>query len=374
MDPSVIHSISPNRRIAYILTDYNLNVVGGNDPAGILGQIGPERSLVKLIPELTAREPGLRNVLSGKRPSLELLLTDDDSLGERTAYLTIVSLPYQDQSGQIVGLLLLLEDVTEVVALKQRLGQQSEELTAAKAELQHLDQIKSMFVSLAAHELRTPLTPIKGYLEMLLEEDLGPLSEEQRQYLELVQTSASQLLDTLNGLLDLTRIETGQVELVLEPVDLTALVENVVAEFVSHLQTKAQQLTLQASTELPPMCVDEVRVKHVLRNLLDNAHRHTPHGGRIVIALTPAEEAGFVQISVTDTGPGISTEDQKRLFTRFFRAEQGQQSQSGGIGLGLYTARLLVALHGGHLWVESELGQGSTFHVTLPVIEELNRT
>jgi signal transduction histidine kinase len=251
--------------------------------------------------------------------------------------------------------------------LRDQLIQQNLDLAAANAELRRLDDLKSQFVSVAAHELRRPLSPIIGYVELLLEEEVGPLGDDQREYLEIVQRGARRLVDLTNNLLDVTRIEAERVELVLQPKDLPALVEIVAIEWEPQLEAKAQRLTLRASPGLPPVWCDETRAAQIISNLLSNASKYTPDGGSITIGVTSADEDGFLQLFVADNGVGISPEDQDKLFTRFFRAGSARLTGAGGAGLGLYITRSLVELHGGRIWFKSELNQGSTFYVTFPL-------
>ncbi len=388
MDPTVAQLILRDRRIAYVITDCNLNVVEVSGVVPILhngyrrASLG--RSLLDLVPELVGSEKVLTRILAGKLPRFQLALVNRETPEGQTIYLTMVTLPYRDRMGRITGLLYLVEDVTEMGELQQRLAQhrnelrllqnqlerQNLDLAAANTELRRLDEMKSMFVSVAAHELRAPLTSISGYLELLIDEECGPLTDEQREYLEITQRSARRLLTITNNLLDVTRIETGRVELVLQPTNLAALVETVAAEFGPQLEAKAQRLVLRASSGLPLALCDETRAAQIIGNLLSNASKYSPEGSLITISLSLAGTEGFLQVSVQDNGVGISPEDQAKLFYRFFRAEGDDSSVNHGAGLGLYITRSLVELHGGHIWFESEPGKGSTFFVTFPVVDK----
>jgi signal transduction histidine kinase len=254
--------------------------------------------------------------------------------------------------------------------LQEQLTLANQELAAANAELQRLDMLKSIFVSVAAHELRSPLASILGFLEVVLDEEPGALNTEQREYLDIIRGSTQRLLDIAKGLLDATRIEAGRIELVLQPTDLRSLLESVVAEFEPQLVAKAQRLVLHATPRLPAVLCDQTRAAQIVGNLLDNASKYTPRRGRIRIDLAPAEEEGFVQVSVADNGVGISAPDQAKVFQRFFRAESGLSTRVHGAGMGLYITRSLVEMHGGRIWFESTLDRGSTFHVTFPVADK----
>jgi signal transduction histidine kinase len=375
-----------DRRVAYAIADRQLQVreVGGTvailqgDPDGWLGQ-----SLLDLVPELVGSEPALADILDGRLPRLELAWINRETADGQTLYLTMVDLPYRDEKGHIVGLLHVVEDCTEAGILRQHLSQSRNELrlaqeqlarrnlelATANVELKRLDELKSTFVSVAAHELRAPLAAIQGYVEMLVDEDVGPLSAGQREYLGIVQNSTERLFHLTSSLLDLTRIEAGRMDLVLQPTDLPALVQKVAAEHESQVMVKAQHLTLQPTGELPPALCDLTRTAQIIGNLLSNAIKYTPRGGHIHVGVDRAEEDGFLQVSVVDDGVGIGTEDQAMLFKRFFRAASSTETRASGAGLGLYITRLLVELQGGRIWFESKLNEGSVFHVTLPIAE-----
>jgi len=384
INPTAALLILQDRKIAYAITDRNLNVIEVGGTADVLCDNHESClgcSLLVLVPELIGCEDALADVLVGRLPRFELAWVNRETTEGHTIYLTMVDLPYRDRQGRITGLLHLMEDITgtrtvdqrlaqsrnELRLLQERLARQNLELAAANAELRRLDEMKSMFVSVAAHELRTPLTTIGGYLEMLLDEEFGPLTDDQRNPLEIVQRNTRRLLTITSNLLDVTRIEAGQVELVLQPTDLLALVESVVDEFGPQLEGKDQRLTLYAAPDLPLALCDKTRAAQIIGNLLSNASKYTLQGGAITISLTSAEEAGFLQVSVADNGVGIPADDQEKLFTRFFRAGSAYLTKAGGTGLGLYITRSLVELHGGRIWFESKPGKGSTFYVTFPI-------
>ncbi len=386
MGLSVAQLILQDRKLAYFITNREFMVVEISGPVGICG-IGYDtclgRSLLEMMPELVGSETDLADILSGKLPRFQLAWVNRETTEGETIYLTMVDLPYRDPTGQITGLVHLVQDATEAGVFQQRLAQhrnelqllgerlsrQNLELAAANAELRRLDELKSQFVSVAAHELRNPLSAIIGYVEMLLDIDVGPLTDKQRKYLETVQRSGQRLLDITNDLLDVTGIETGRVELVLRPTDLPALMEKVAAELGPQLEAKSQRLILRAIPGLPPALCDETRAAQIIGNLLSNASKYTPEGGLITLGVAYATEEGFLQLCVADTGVGISAADQGKLFQRFFRAESARLTGVSGAGLGLYITHSLVELHGGRIWCESEPNKGSTFCATFPIAD-----
>ncbi|MFN8454877.1 MAG: ATP-binding protein [Anaerolineae bacterium] len=384
MDSALMHLILQDRQIAYALTNRELEIIETGGATDILYYDPPPalaRSLLELAPELIGSEEALADLLSGNLPRFELNWINRDTAAGQRLYLTLVYLPYQDQTGQIIGLLHVAENITETGIFEQRLAQQRNdlrllqaqltrqnlELATANAELKRLDEAKSMFVSIAAHELRTPLTLISGYLEVLQDEDVGPLTPPQHEYLEIVHRNTQRLLHLISHLLDLTRIETGRIELQLKPVNLSQLLTNLASEFELQVADKGHSLSLHLTSDLPYALCDEARTNQIISNLLSNAIKYTPTGGQIQVNLGLAQAEGFVQVTVEDNGIGMTSEDQSRLFQRFFRASSGTLNGVKGAGLGLYITRSLVDLHGGQIWCQSVLNQGSAFFVTFPI-------
>jgi signal transduction histidine kinase len=387
VDAAVAQIILHDRNIAYVVTDRALRVVEVSGAPQILrgdggGALG--HPLIELVPELIGSEVALEDILLGTSPRFELPLVNRESPDGQTRYLTMVDLPYRDRTDRIVGLVHLIEDVTVMGELEQRLTQQRNELrflrdelqrqnlelTAANAELMRLDELKSSFVSVAAHELRSPLTSISGYVEMLLDEEFGKLTDIQREPLETLRISARRLLEIINNLLDVTRIETGRIELILEPTDLPALIEAVADEYIPQLRAREQRLTLRAAPELPLALCDRTRAAQIIGNLLSNAIKYTGHDGLIIISIDREAATGDLRVSLADNGIGIAPDDQPKLFTRFFRAGSAQAAGANGAGLGLYITRSLVELHGGRIWFESQPACGATFHVTFPAVDQ----
>jgi signal transduction histidine kinase len=386
MPPSVAELILQDRLVTYAITDRSLTVVevgGARSVVGVSEQEWVGRSILEMVPELLGSEPVLTDLLEGALPRFELDWVNRDLPDGRPAYLITIDLPYCDASGRITGLIHITEDWTDTGRLQQELAQdrneqrllreqlsrQNLEVAAANAELRRLDSLKSQFVSVAAHELRTPLSSILGYVEMLLDGDLGPLTGQQRASLETVERSANRLIAITRNLLDLTRIEAGTILLSLKPVDLGALLRAVVTEYEPELAARDHGVTLELPRHLPPALCDEGRAAQIVGNLLSNAAKYTPPGGTISVRLGRDEQEGFLRVSVSDEGPGISLEDQEQLFTRFYRGEGARQSGEAGTGLGLPIARSLVELHGGRIWLESQPGAGSTFLITLPIAD-----
>jgi signal transduction histidine kinase len=219
-------------------------------------------------------------------------------------------------------------------------------------------------VSQVSHELRTPLTAIKGFTELLLYGEAGPVNTEQSEFLGIVKSNVDRLVALIDDLLDIARIEGGRIELKLAPVDIRRVVDEVVTTMRPLLDGKRQVLAIALEPNLPPANADFDRLVQVLTNLLSNACKYTPAGGAVRITADHAD--GFLRLAVHDTGIGIAHEDQQRLFTRFYRVDSSLSREAGGTGLGLAIVKSIVELHGGSIQVQSAPGAGSTFSFTLP--------
>jgi PAS domain S-box-containing protein len=242
------------------------------------------------------------------------------------------------------------------------------------------DQMKTEFVSIVSHELRTPLTSIKGFTDLILEGDAGAISPTVREFLELVKTSADQLVAITNDIMETSRIEAGRIALNLQPVVAAEIVYITADSIQPLLADKRQTLTIDLASDLI-VCADRDRLMQILNNLLSNAHKYTPPDGQIRVyarrAAGPEPSAAdapagrYLVVGVADNGIGISPQDQEHLFTRFYRIASTETQGISGTGLGLHITRSLVELHGGAIWVESERGRGSTFFFSLPLITAL---
>jgi signal transduction histidine kinase len=211
--------------------------------------------------------------------------------------------------------------------------------------------------------LRTPLNAIIGFSQVLQQRLFGEINAKQEEYLEDILSSGNHLLSLINDVLDLSKVEAGQVELEVATFSLREALERGVVMVRERAVKNGVPLSLDLSPDVDLVDGDERRVRQVVFNLLSNAVKFTPQGGSIVVA--SARVDGEVQVSVTDTGPGIAPEDQQRIFEEFQQTDVGVE-QREGTGLGLALSKRLVELHGGRIWVESEPGHGSRFVFTLP--------
>lgn len=228
-----------------------------------------------------------------------------------------------------------------------------------------VDRMKTEFVSIASHQLRTPMTGVKGVLSLLLDEVLGPLNGEQKNYLRRAYDANERLIALVNDLLNVSRIEQGRVQIHWETVQLDDVLRRVVGEFQSRAEHYRQTLSLEVNADHSAAVEgDPVRLREVFANLIDNAIKYTPEGGRIQVHLRPAPDD--VVVDVSDSGVGIPPDKRAVLFQKFSRIQNPLSAREFGSGLGLYFARSVVELHHGAIEVSSEPDHGSTFTVRLP--------
>jgi PAS domain S-box-containing protein len=232
-----------------------------------------------------------------------------------------------------------------------------------------LDRLKSEFVATVSHELRTPMTSIKGYVDILLMGAAGPLNNQQVHFLEIVKNNSERLAILVNDLLDISRIESGRLNLALQPFDIAPLAHEVTTDLARRSQedNKPMQIETDIPRKLPRVLGDPDQVRRIFENLLENAYYYTAEGGRILVRMRRA--GSNIQIDIQDNGIGISRELQPRVFERFYRGEHPFVLATSGTGLGLSIVQHLVDMHNGKIWLESSgiPGEGSTFSFTLPV-------
>ena len=239
------------------------------------------------------------------------------------------------------------------------------EIEDKSRQLEAADRHKSEFLANMSHELRTPLNAIIGFSEVLGERMFGDLNPKQAEYLDDILSSGRHLLSLINDILDLSKIEAGRMDLELASFDLPTALANAITLVRERATRHGIALDLSVDERIGDFVGDERKIKQVLLNLLSNAVKFTPEGGRIRLRATPAD--GSVEISVSDTGIGIAPEDQERIFEEFRQVGTDEARKREGTGLGLTLAKKFVELHGGKIWVRSEVGKGSTFTFSLSV-------
>ena len=371
-------------RVAFLTTDRELkiNAVEGVPPLIFDYEIRlGSSSLYSAVPELIGYEAELDAIVEGKLDEFQVPMVNRERADGTLDYFNFTMLPTYDDTGAICGLLVIFEDISrlaiveqaitqqrnELYLLRDRLNIQNLELETANAELLQLDELKSRFVAVAAHELRSPLAAISGYLELLADDDFGALSAQHARFVSVLQRSTERLMEIVNNLLDVTRIEGGQLELTMAPHHIAELIESVATELMPQLTDKQHQLIIEVEKSPARILCDEVRTTQILTNLLSNAVKYTPDKGTIVVKTHELSDSGYLQLSVTDNGIGIPLKDQPKMFQSFYRAGNVFKTGASGTGLGLNITKSLVELHGGKIWFESTPGSGSTFYVTLPL-------
>ncbi len=259
----------------------------------------------------------------------------------------------------------LVSDRAAVVVQNSKLY---DKILNANRELERLNRVKTEFVSMVSHELRTPLTAIKGFVDVVMTEEAGPVNEQQKRFLRIAHNSIDRLAMIISDLLDISRIESGQLKLEFTRSSLEKVLKDAMDTFRTSIEGKQIALTLEIEKKLPEVYSDEMRVKQVVDNLLSNAMKFTQAGGHIRVI---ADDMGdFLLVSIADTGIGIKKEDQEKIFERFYQVDSSLTRQVGGTGLGLAICKTIIEKHGGRIWVESEHGKGSTFRFLIPRVRK----
>lgn len=271
--------------------------------------------------------------------------------------------PIRDEQGRIVEVLSVGNDITARKVAEDRLKRTLEELGAAKEKAEIADRLKSAFLATMSHELRTPLNSIIGFTGIILQGYAGPLTEEQSKQLNMVKKSANHLLSLINDVLDISKIEAGQLQVSFEPFDMKAVVEHALLSTRPAAETKGLSLSLSVGPDVNGIVSDRRRVEQILLNLLSNAIKFTEKGG---VSVECMKTGDFITISVADTGIGIQEKDMNTLFTAFQQIDSGTTRKYEGTGLGLHICKRLVQLLGGEIYVKSAWGSGTTFGFTLP--------
>ncbi len=329
-----------NRAAAQLLQADSQGVVG--EPVHTLFQAFSSRGRMTIVEAMDRLYADPYSFSSNATPSGQSGITETVIEGGRCVIQAHIS-PVLSEIGEFMGIVTVLRDIT------------------AEAEA---ERAKTEFVSNVSHELRTPLTSIKGYSDLLLSRVVGPLNDQQRHFIEIIQGSSDRLTTLINDLLDISRIESGRLQLESKPVWLESILREVVEMIHPQCDKKDLTLTLDLEPGVGPVLGDETRLTQIVTNLVSNACRYTPEGGAITLSLSRAGNA--VRVDVKDTGIGIAPEDQANVFQRFHRVNDPLVQEVAGTGLGLPIARMLIEMHGGRMWLQSEMGQGSTFTFTLP--------
>jgi signal transduction histidine kinase len=365
----VVNSDTPHLEIismsGYTAEDY---------PKGAEGRVWPIEGVVKRV--MRTRQPDLvtdtkidPNYTSSLRGSLSQLTIPMLSGGEINAILVLE----KDKEPR-----LSLVDM----AFAQRLAEHASiAITNAQinAELTRANESKSEFVSFVAHELKNPLTSMKGFADLLVSGMVGDMNENQKNFLNTIRSNVDRMNTLVSDLNDVTKLQTNNLNVELAPVDFRNVITETLRPLTRQIEEKAQTLTLQLPERMPNVLADQNRMIQVLTNMVSNAYKYSPESTEIIIRAEVQvknldskgrDQGPALHISVKDSGIGMGPEDLAKLFTPYFRSENPLTREQPGTGLGLTITRGLIQQHKGEVWVESELGKGTTFHFTIPIVVE----
>ncbi|HZR46305.1 MAG TPA: ATP-binding protein, partial [Candidatus Manganitrophaceae bacterium] len=302
-----------------------------------------------------AIQPFIEAALKGERMSFERWVPYKEG-GER--YVSAAFIPHIGREEKVEGYIALFTDLTERKWAEEALKRKS-------IEAEEASRIKSEFVSNVSHELRTPLNAILGYTHLLLDDTYGPLKGDQKVPLQGVLRNAEDLVNLVNGVLDLSKIESGKLSVILEEVDLVSVVQDILSGMKPLFREKSLQVRLNKAKELPAIQSDREKIRQIVVNLLSNALKFTIEG-EITITLRSLPERDGIEVGIKDTGIGIQQEELPKIFNAFHQVDATSTREFGGVGLGLAIVKELTGLLKGEIRVESNYGKGSTFTLFLP--------
>ncbi len=295
---------------------------------------------------------GVKNALDTGRPFKFVRRMRDDLIVEN------IGVPLRGKDGMTIGAVEIIVDVTERVRLEEKLQEQAANL---EKTVEEKTEEQEEFTAMLTHDLKTPLTSILGYSSIVLSGELGPVPEKQRQPMEGILINAQRMLGLVRNILSAGRIKEKIIELDRTPVKIQSLITEAVRNMAPQINDKGHTTSMEFEPNLPPVFADREHLERVMCNLITNAVKFTPHGGRISFA---AKRAGdFIEVRLTDSGAGIVPDEIPKLFDKYYK---GTGSTSRGSGLGLYISRAIVSAHGGTISAESKEGEGATFILRLP--------
>jgi len=325
----------------------------------------PKMNGIQLVAEIAKLNPDILTVLMTGHGTIDSAL-EAMKLGA-SDYLT----KPLNLDEMIVRLQKVLQDRQRFVKLKDL----ADRLERTNQELKRIDEIKSEFVSVASHELRTPLAAIKNAIQLILKGKTGEINEAQEKFLSMADRNINRLTNILNNLLNLSRIESGKIQMKFENFELKKLIELTASSLKPQADEKSVLITFEAPEHLPEVYGDQEKIEQILTNLIGNAIKFTPERGQILLTARPCskdqnnEHGDKIAVAVKDSGIGIPREHLEAIFEKFHQVEGSLHRSISGTGLGLAITKGLVEAHQGKIWVESEVGKGSTFIFTLPVSE-----
>ncbi len=283
---------------------------------------------------------------------------------DKAFYVHATATPVRSADGEVESVLFVAMDVTSKVRLQNQLERSYEKLTQTYQELERVTKMKTQFIDIVSHELRTPLTVMRGYIDLVQSEYSSQMEPKFASRLSIIKANTDRLYSLVENMLDVSRLETGSLQIHKEPVKLDTILEEVVNSRMKEAEEKKQSLSLEIEGGLPLVMADRRRIKDVFNNIIDNALRYTQESGRIQVGAR--DEGRMLHVWVKDNGVGIPLENIGSLFDRFHIVTSNDLShQVDRLGLGLPISKGIIEAHGGKMWVESQVGKGSVFHVEI---------
>jgi signal transduction histidine kinase len=360
---------------AITLTDAESGSIGlmSEDEEGVrlLNLLAHSGSEEHQLPAVPATHPVLSQVLADKVSVQSQNVTAEQSI-DGSAMASQLAVPIK-REGEVTGLItlesqrlthFLEEDVAFVERLADRAAVAIENSRLYEA-IHAANAAKNDFISIVTHELRLPMTSIKGYTDLILAGMVGSLSDQQNEFLQIVKRNLERMSVLIRDLSDINRIESGRMKFECAPFSLVETLDDVVDSMRESIEAREQELVLDLADNLTEVYADQNRIGQVLTNLISNANKYTPNGGKITVRVE--ENGRYARVNVVDTGFGISEEDQAKLFTQFFRSDSEAVREQTGWGLGLSIVKKIVEAQGGEISCQSELGKGSNFTFTVPL-------
>jgi signal transduction histidine kinase len=284
---------------------------------------------------------------------------------DKALYLHVKVTSLKSERGEVEAILFVAMDVTSKIRLQNQLERSYEKLTQTYQELERVTKMKTQFIDVVSHELRTPLTVMRGYIDLVESEYSSKLDPKFSSRLKIIKANTDKLYALVENMLDVSRLEKGSLQIHLEPLRIDTILEEIIQTRVHDAEEKKQSLTLEIEGRLPLIMADRRRLKDVFNSLVDNALKYTQDGGRVQVS--SRDEGRMIHVWVKDNGVGIPLENLGKIFDRFHIVASNDLShQVNRLGLGLPIAKGIVEAHGGRIWVESQVGKGSVFHVDLP--------
>lgn len=340
---------------AIAVVDREGTILTWNQQAEVLWGVPASQALGRNIGEieLTGRLSSIKETMMRAVSSGAVMRDTDIELkrgGLPSTFIDIAYSPLTDKTDNILGAVAFAYDVTE--------------RNIARTQLLKVDEMKTEFLSITTHELKTPLTPIKIQVEMWMNGVFGEISEKQRKSLEIMHRNCIREINLINDIMTISKLDQEKLEFNIRPIDMMELISNVQTDMAGEASNNGLWLKIDVQEGIPNVSADPNRIMQVMVDLINNALKFTKEGG---VTIKCGKSDGEVTVSISDTGIGIPEEEQDRIFERFYQVEHSITRKYRGSGLGLSIVKSIIEKHGGRVWMDSVVGQGTTFYFTLPI-------